>query len=274
MSETYPPPVHQLLSLGEPEEGVRDWRDYRALGLADEHVPALLELLEDPRLSWMEWSEGDDQAPHWAPMHAWRALGQLGAPSAVEPLLRVLLRDEDDDWALSEIPRVLAMVGPTARPAVRDALPEAARRPEPWSAGTLGSALVHIARGSPEMREDAVAALTRQLRTWPDQSAELNAFLIGDLTDLHAVEAAPLMREAFEAGVVDESVVGDWEDVQVELGLLAERTLPPPRFDHGIRLSPVHRARTTPSIPVSSSPAAKSRQLRKAQKQAKKKRRK
>lgn len=269
MSETYPPPVDQLLSLGEPKEGGRDWRDYRSLGLADEHVPALLALLEDPRLSWLEWSEGDDQAPFWAPMHAWRALGQLGAVSAAEPLVRVLMRDQDDDWAMSEIPRVLAMIGPTALVAVRTALPAAARRPDPWMARSLAEALVHIATAHQGTRAAVVEILTRQLRLWPNQNEELNGFLISYLVDLQAVEAAPAILEAFEADAVDESVAGDWEDVQVALGLLAERTTPPPRFE---LVSP--RPLGTAPVPGSISAGARARQLRKAQKHGKKTRRK
>jgi hypothetical protein len=265
--------VEQLLALGEPGYGP-EWRDYRALGLTDEHVPALLALVEDPRLSWLEWEEGEEIEPFWAPLHAWRALGQLGASSSAETLVRVLLRDDDDDWAGSDIPRVLAMFGPSAAAPVLAALPEAAQLPEPWMTARLGDALVQIARAHPETRDQAADVLTRQLRAWPNQNQELNGFLVWDLLELQAVEAAPVMREAFEAGAVDESMVGDWEDVQVALGLLAERTTPRPRYNFGLP----HRVRRvrTPApvqIPGSTSAAAKSRQLRKAQKQAAKKKR-
>jgi hypothetical protein len=38
---------------------------------------------------------------------------------------------------------------------------------------------------------------------------------------LQATEAAPLIEGAFAARRVDPMVMGDWEDVQVELGLLS-----------------------------------------------------
>jgi hypothetical protein len=272
MTTTYPPPVDQLLTLGDPDSS-SEW-DYRALGIADEHVPTLLALLEDPRLSWLEWDEDEDQTPFWAPLHAWRALGQLGAPSAAEPLVRVLIRDDDDDWAGEEIPEVLATAGPGALAPVAAALPAAAQRPDPWMAGQLGEALVKIAAAHPETRGQAVEVLTRQLRLWPNQSEELNGFLIWNLADLKAVEAADEIREAYEAGAVDECLMGDWEDVQVELGLLPARTTPRPRYDHFARLRNLPRPRTArPRVPGSDSPAAKARQLRKAQKQAAKKKR-
>ena len=79
-----------------------------------------------------------------------------------------------------------------------------------------------------------------------------------------------MIQEAFEAGAVDESVSGDWEDVQVALGLLGERTTPRPRYDHGIRF-PLPPRKITAPVPGSDSAAARSRRLRKAQKQGKKK---
>ncbi len=58
----------------------------------------------------------------------------------------------------------------------------------------------------------------------------MNGFIIADLAELGATEAAPLMEEAFAVERVDLSVGGDWEDIQIELGLLAERkTIPPLR---------------------------------------------
>lgn len=45
------------------------------------------------------------------------------------------------------------------------------------------------------------------------------------------MEAAPLMQAAFEADHVDIMMRGDWEDVQVDLGLLPERITERPRLN-------------------------------------------
>jgi hypothetical protein len=273
MAATYPPPVDQLLTLGDPDVG-DEWLDYLALGLGEAHVPALVELIQDPALDWPAWKEGDDEAPFWAPVHAWCALGQLRAPEAAEPLVRVLLRDDDDDWAPGTIPVALAMIGPAALRPIRDALPAAAREPDPsWKVGRLGEALVKIAQAHPEARDEAVALLTRQLRVWPEQDAELNAFLIADLMDLQAVEAAPVMQEAFEGDAVDEAVVGDWEEVQVDLGLLAERITPRPRFVAPLHPFPHRERENAPPAQPSTKAAAKAHNRRKAAKQSRKKNR-
>lgn len=284
MERSYPAPVGQLLSLGMPATA-RDGRlDYPAMGLTDEHVPALLELIDDPSLRWDAWSEGEDETPFWAPVHAWRALGQLRAEAAVEPLLVALRREADDDWAMSEIPDALAMIGPAALGPIGDALPRAAREPEPWEAGTLGTALKTMARAHPETRGEAVSVLTNQLGMYGTQTPEINAFLISSLAELRAVDAAAVMEAAFAANAVDESVTGDWEDVQVELGLLAERVTPVPRYSHGLDFDDIDefddRPRPAPrpasprpaAAPVH--PAAKASQLRKKQKKASRRRRK
>ena len=45
--------------------------------------------------------------------------------------------------------------------------------------------------------------------------------------DLRAVEAAAMIERAFAAERVDESCGGDWEAVQIELGLKTQREHPP-----------------------------------------------
>jgi len=274
MDISYPAPVDQLLTLGEPEG--RDWLDYRSLGLSDEHVPVLVELLLDERIAWSAYTGGENEAQYSAHLHAWRALGQLGVEAAVEPLLRRLALDWESDFANEDIPEALGMIGPGALDAVREALPRAAAQPEPWTAVALSDALKEIATRHPQTRDEAVAAITAQLQGWRDQDLYLNTFLISNLLDLRAVEAAPVMEAAFAGRVVDTSVTGDWEDVQVRLGLLAERITPRPRdeprlidawLEHGGSF-PLRRAPSQPAPPPPAHPAARASKLRKAQKQA------
>jgi hypothetical protein len=55
-------------------------------------------------------------------------------------------------------------------------------------------------------------------------------FIISSLLNLEAVEAAPVMERAFAADRVDISIPGDWEDAQIELGLMQERQTPRPQY--------------------------------------------
>jgi hypothetical protein len=85
------------------------------------------------------------------------------------------------------------------------------------------------------VRDDAVELLTHRLAQFETHDAELNAFLVWGLLDLRATEPAAMaaMEAAHAADAVDISLCGDWEDVQVELGLLAERRTPRPRYGLG-----------------------------------------
>jgi hypothetical protein len=264
VSTPYLPPLEQLLALGEPEfENRRIWPDYLAMGLAEEHVPELIRLLTDEELA-----SGEPEAPaNWALLHAWRTLGQLRAEAAIEPLIATL--SADDDWAMVEVPSVLGMIGPPALEPLRVALAKWSLAPEPWIAGSLGAALVDLATQFPEARDAAVAALARQLAWWARHEPILNTLLIHNLVELNAVEAAPVIEEAFAADRVETENDNDWEDVQVALGLLPERITPRPKFVPSPLLFPTSDQRAP-----APGPAADPTRRRKAKKAARKRKRK
>lgn len=220
LSSTYSPPVDFLLTLGEDAARAEPWPDYRRYGLNEEHVPELIRLATDQDL----FLPMSDSLGVWAPIHAWRALGQLRAVAAVGPLLQLLdeLDATDDDWGHEEIPDVLAMIGPEAIPALIEFLGNAGRRDLPRVA--VVRALRDIARQFPDVKNECVRAITHQLESYEQNGYELNAFLIHELVELGVVEAADLMEKAFQAGWVDETVRGSWEHVRHDLGLG-----PPPR---------------------------------------------
>jgi len=216
----YPYPVSRLLNLGDPSE--RDWPVYTALGLTREHIPDLIRVIQDDNLN----NADSESREVWAPLHAWRALGQLRAVEAVEPLLGLLWRiDEwDDDWVGEELPRVFSMIGAPAIPALAAYLADATHGLYARIAAAYG--LEWIARRYTVAREQSMTALSTQLEHFAENVPGLNAFLISYLLDLKAAEVAPLIERAFAADQVDLSVAGDWEDAQVKLGLKAERAYP------------------------------------------------
>jgi hypothetical protein len=226
----YPPPVDQLLSLEPIETFGKEWLDYRQLGLAAEHVPDLIRMSVDEGLYY-----APAESPlAWAPVHAWRALGQFGAASAVLPLLKLLDEvEDDDDWVHEELPRVFTMIGPVILPELIQFLDDAER--QSWARITIAGALKDIALSEIDRRQEVVAALAQALSNWQENGKSLNASLISYLADLKAVETAPLMEEAFGGQQVDLSVDGDWEDIQIRLGLLSERITPRPDYNPEIR---------------------------------------
>jgi hypothetical protein len=217
----YAPPLDQLLSLGQPV-GQDLEIDCEGLGLCSEHVPELIRMARDEALH----SGPTESQIIWAPVHAWRALAAMRAEAAIEPLLGLLPKVDDDleEWIASELPHVFAAIGPASLEPVANCLADDRRGV--WSRVIAAESLEHLGKAHPATRADCVASLTGQLRQFNQQEDTLNASLIWDLAQLKAVEAAPLIKEAFAAGKVDEAHGGDWEDIQIELGLKTRREHP------------------------------------------------
>jgi hypothetical protein len=219
-------PLNKLLTLGDARPTMSHWPDYRQYGLVPEHIPDLIRMVTDEGLNLAD----SDSAEVWAPIHAWRALGQFRAESAVEALLSLLhwIDDNDDDMINEEIPDALGMIGPAALPAVAAYLADVSHGL--WARVAAASSLKEIGRRHPDARSECVAVLTRQLEHFASQDESLNAFLVGPLLDLKAVESAPVMERAFAADRVAIGVHGDWEDVQIHMGLLQKRSTPKPDY--------------------------------------------
>jgi hypothetical protein len=222
---SYPPPIDKLLTLGDART-MRKWPDYRMYGLGPEHIPDLIRMVTDEDLNTAQ----SDSLQVWAPLHAWRALGQLRAESAVEPLTSLFhfVDDRHDDWVREEVPEVLGMIGPAAVSVVAAYLSDATHGM--WARVAAATSLEEIAKRHPESRDECVAILTGQLSQFEKNTKTLNTFLIGPLIHLHAVECAPLIERVFAARHVDIAVYGDWEDVQIKLGLRQERATPKPDY--------------------------------------------
>ena len=224
--EAYQLPVSQLLSVGDARK-LRKWPDYPATyNLTVAHVPDLVHMMQDEGLNWAD-SDSDEV---WAPIHAWRTLGQLRAESAIDAIMDTFytIDDWDLDWQMEEYPTILAMIGPAAIPALKAYLAD--NQNGVWSRVTAQTAVGKIGNQYAQSRDECVAILATQLLNHEQQDSSLNAFLIGSLMDLNAIETSDIMEDAFNAGNVDLSVQGDWEEVQIELGLLKQRITPVPEY--------------------------------------------
>jgi len=215
---TYTPPVNKLLTIGEPESVNPDkWPDYRELGLGPEHIPELIRMATDRKLRDLEDEEYEDEDPDfWAPIHAIRALGQLHAETAIEPLVNLLGELNDDEWMFEELPLVFGMLGPAAIPALAAYLADTSH--EMYSRSYASNGITEIADRYPESREECIAIISKQLENFEENDEELNAFLVTNLLQIKAVETLPLIERAFKADKVDDFIV-DLDDVLVGFGL-------------------------------------------------------
>ncbi len=222
----YVDPVGRLLTIGET--GSYDpakWPDYVAnFGLAREHVAALACMVCDAALN----RANTDSSEVWAPMHAWRALGQLGVQEAVAPLLGFLRTSENDEAVSQELPVVFGMIGPAAVPQIAAFLSDGSNPTSPVATAMAG--LREIVARHPECRNECVGILARVLEPHAASDPVVNGFAVWTLIDLAAVEAIDVIRDAFRRRAVDLSLVGDEEDVEIALGLRKRRTTPAPRY--------------------------------------------
>jgi hypothetical protein len=216
---TYTSPVNKLLTLGKPESLLpENWPNYLEPGLGPEHIPELIRMAGDLDLRGPESQEkSEEEDPdYWAPFHAIRALGQLHAEAAAEPLVNLLAELKDDEWMFEELPSVYGMIGPVAIPALTTYLVDSSH--DMYSRAYASNGLIEIANRYPESREECISAISKQLEKYEENDYELNAFLIGDLSRLKAIETLPLIERAFGADRVDDFII-NLGDVYVDFGL-------------------------------------------------------
>jgi len=188
------------------------------LGLTVADVPELLAVARE----WaepMDWPEDEDYVAGYAPIHAWRGLAQLGAAEAIPLLLEMMdpLDEDGDDWYLEEFPHVFAWIGPACLPALEGYLADAGH--SVFARVAAAGGLRELVKRHPDAREEVVKALCQTLARFQETDPEINAFVIGDLLDLKATEAAELIERAYVADCVEIGIVGNWNMVREELGV-------------------------------------------------------
>lgn len=204
--------------------GRRDSRnsDYlQNYNLRKEDIPELIALCATHDLT-------DPSRPEpevWGSVHAWRALGLLRAEAAVDTLIGLLWQIEgrDDDRIGEELPGVFGMIGPAAIEPLAAYLADRSKS-EFARVGARGG-MVKVALNFPECRDRVVGILTEALATYSEDDDIVNGFLVSGLLDLKGIESARVLEEAHRRRCVDESICGDWEDVQEELGLQPRKVM-------------------------------------------------
>lgn len=234
-------PIARLLALGEPRYSREfAWPDYRSFGLSFEHILALIRIATDIDLINLP-DENDPRG--WGPIHAWRALGQLQAQEAIQPLLRLFHEVRDNDWVIEEMPDVFALIGPAAFPALAAYLRNTSY--PAYSRLVAATSLMQMALSHPQVRDQGVEILAEQLSAFKNNIPGVNSVLIANLVELQAVEKVDLIQKVFTEGKVDRFLVGDWRDIRHRLRPSAARRTP---------TTPADLARSVGNIPPDPAP--------------------
>ncbi len=212
--------INVLSPLGEPRDG-QAWLDYTAYGLTSADVSILVKLVQDD--SFLD-EEGN---AYWVPLHAWRALKAF-MPQGVAALIEGFNLLAEDDWALEEIPLVIAAAKDKAFQPLITFLQDAENDTE--ARGLAAASLAQIALEHKNLRKTVVDHLVKSLQQTTAEDAVLNGHIIAQLVRLRAGEAIDAIRKAFHEQRVDITVGGDLEDIEMDLGLRTERSTPRPNY--------------------------------------------
>ncbi len=218
--------IQKLYELGDPRKIDKNWQwlDYLQFGFTQEDIPDLIDLMTDPA-----FDKADDDS-FWVPLHAWRILGQLRAEQAVQSLVEMfdVFEENDDDWAIEEIPEVMGLIGASAIPALTECLQDESKK-EFVRVYAIDS-LAKIAKHHPECRKEVLEVFRQYMRNPCKDIETANGLLISNLIDLKATELIDEIKFLFEQDCVDFSVAGDFENVEISLGLRTERVTPKPGY--------------------------------------------
>ena len=223
----YTSPTDKFLKYGMCQRSEK-WPNYLELGFTQAHIPELIRMMTDPKLLWAE----QNSLEVWAPVHAWRTLGQLGAKEAIGPLMSLFTELSDDDWAGTELPQVMSLIGGEAMNPLAEYLCDSSQKE--FSRVIAAQSLEAIGNRNAPLKEECISVLTRYLEDVSRDTPALNALVISYLIDLNATGSIQAIRKAFQKKCVDIAVAGDVEDVEMSLGLRHSRNTPRPDYHAGL----------------------------------------
>ena len=209
-----------LFTLGEAEQGSRDWPDYLQYGFEASDEAALIQLIGDTSLH----GAAGDSKEVWVPLHAWRALGQLRSERAVMPLIELFEVLVEDDWALHELPTVMGMIGSAAIEPLGHYIQQQAR--DEFARATAMAGLSEIVKQHPTLRSRVLEHYRQYIHQADNTESTINGLLVSYLLDIDGKELIDDVRDLFNRQCVDITCAGDIEDVEMALGLRLERSTP------------------------------------------------
>lgn len=206
----YQPPLDALLSLGKVDPVMLAERS-DDLDIGQAHLSELLRMLRDRALN----TAYDNTLQSYAPVHALEIISELDLSAVVDELIPLL--DLDFYQIGEQLPDLLGQVGAPASAPLQAYLADRTRWV--WGRARAADALEELAEYEPELRAEVVASLSAILAAAATDHEDVVTSAMGALVDLGAVETLPLIRQAFELGKIDETLLGPWGEVLEVLGV-------------------------------------------------------
>lgn len=207
-----------------------EWIDYvKKFDLTPNDLPILAVMVSSDKLYFAK-----QEGKYFVPLHVGCAISQLKVPNSEVLLINQCYRRQMYDMdVLAEIfPFYLGNFGLEAIPNLQLAMDKSE---DPFIRVIFSEALEAMAHQYPEIRSQVIEVLAKNLANYEKLDEMDNAFLIHNLVELKAIDQLPLIKKAFDAEKVDWSHMGDYEEIEIAMGVKTERTTPKPKFN---RLNP------------------------------------
>lgn len=215
----------RLLTLPDPLSEVGEEIDYPALAFSPQELQDMVDLLNSDfpggAVSEIEWDH--------ATIHSWRALGSTGEVQYLDLFLSLLrpALEIGDELFLDEFAHWVSGMG---TPALAPLLHALANPDEEDVAflEQLASTLTLLT--DPDEHRDLLTTGIVPLLERQTNARDLNAYLIGILLELKAVEHLDLIRTLYQENLVNVVILGDLEGVEMNLGTRTKRSTPTPNL--------------------------------------------
>lgn len=217
------PPVDQLLKLTDPlETSVLEESAYTAF--AEKDIPALLALAGDEELLALPAPSDEEgavvDARAWGPAHAVRALGAIGASSAISDVI-ALIEKHENALLLGAAADAFETIGEAALEPLNKAI---GVTKNPGVVLVVAEAAAAIGNEDWKLRDRAIETLRLGFKRGEELVPEANAYLVSAALDIEALELTEEIEELYKKKLVDELTVEE-ESAMSQLGRAADGPL-------------------------------------------------
>lgn len=215
------PFLEKIPTFGEiKSSAINTWMNYLEMGAGKEDIPELIRISTDTSL----FAKDNTDPASWAPVHAWRALAQLRASEAAQPLSALFDAQTDNEWVFREIPWVFILLGPSAFTVLKTYMDDASHSEDGRSMAIECAS--RIGQAYPNMQEEVIKTLEHHLRKFREQSPFLNSCLILELSNMKSADSWWIIKQVFESGRYEKQISGNEMIVQLKLGLKKKEQVP------------------------------------------------
>jgi hypothetical protein len=199
--------VQALYKFGKADID-QTWPNYiEELSLTKDDVSELIRIIKSSNLKNISPLSLIEE---FAPMHAWRALGQLKVLDTIRILLEILTEEKNEEafWFQAELPKIIGYFGIGAISIIVEFLSQTSD----WvNKSIVLEGLKNIALNNIESRDTVINIFIKILKEYQTNDTAYNACLVKELIKLNANETLELVQEILNNDKIDYEFISEEE---------------------------------------------------------------